>query len=61
MIKIYRYGEVSNEEIFARFNPTASVEGVVAEIIANVIKNGDDALKAYAEKFDRVKLENLEV
>ena len=61
MIKIYRYGEVSNEEIFARFNPTASVEGVVAEIIANVIKNGDDALKAYAEKFDGVKLENLEV
>ena len=61
MIKIYRYGEVSNEEIFARFNPTASVEGVVAEIIANVIKNGDVALKAYAEKFDGVKLENLEV
>ncbi len=61
MIKIYRYGEVSNEEIFARFNPTASVEGVVAEIIASVIKNGDAALKAYAEKFDGVSLSSLEV
>jgi len=61
MIKIYKYGEVSNEEIFARFNPTASVEGVVAEIIANVIKNGDAALKTYAEKFDGVSLSSLEV
>ena len=61
MIKIYRYGEVSNEEIFARFSPTASVEGVVAEIIANVVKNGDSALKEYAKKFDGVTLDSLEV
>ena len=61
MIKIYRYGEVSNEEIFARFNPTASVEDVVADIIKNVVENGDEALKAYAEKFDGVKLDALEV
>lgn len=61
MIKIYRCGEVSREEIFARFSPTASVEGVVAEIIAEVVKNKDAALKAYAEKFDGVKLETLEV
>ena len=61
MIKIYKFGEVPTEEIFARFSPTASVEGVVAEIIAEVIKNKDAALKAYAEKFDRVTLENLEV
>ena len=61
MIKIYKWGEVSPEEIFARVNPTASVEGVVAEIIANVIKNKDDALYAYAEKFDKVKLASLEV
>lgn len=61
MIKIYKCGEVSPEEIFARVNPTANVEGVVAEIIANVIKNKDTALKAYAEKFDGVKLDCLEV
>lgn len=61
MIKMYKYGEVSNDEIFARVNPTANVEGVVASIIADVIVNKDAALKAYAEKFDGVKLESLEV
>ncbi len=61
MIKIYKYGEVANEEIFARVNPTANVEGVVANIIADVVVNKDAALKAYAEKFDGVKLESLEV
>ncbi len=61
MIKIYKCGEVSPEEIFARVNPTANVEGVVAEIIANVIQNKDAALRAYAEKFDGVRLDSLEV
>ena len=61
MIKIYKCGEVSPEEIFARVNPTTNVEGVVAEIIANVIQNKDAALKAYAEKFDGVQLNCLEV
>ena len=61
MIKIYEWGAMSPEEIFERANPTASVEGVVSEIIAEVVKNGDAALKAYAEKFDRVRLESLEV
>jgi len=61
MIKIYRYGEVPNSEIFARDNISANVEGVVSEIIANVIKNGDSALYAYAEKFDKAKLSSLEV
>ena len=61
MIKIYKYGEVSNEEIFARENPTANVESVVSEIIANVAKNGDKALFEYCEKFDKAKLSALEV
>ncbi|MBQ8876861.1 MAG: histidinol dehydrogenase [Clostridia bacterium] len=61
MIKIYKWGEVPAEEIFARVSPTASVEGIVAEIIAEVIKNKDAALIAYAEKFDKVKLSALEV
>jgi len=47
MIKIYKYGEVSNDEIFARENPTANVEAAVSEIIANVAKNGDAALFEY--------------
>ncbi len=61
MIKILRYGEVSNSEIFARFSPTASVEGIVADILAEVKQNGDKALRAFAEKFDGVKLGDLEV
>ena len=39
----------------------ADVSAVVAEIIADVAKNGDSALIAYAERFDRAKLTSLEV
>ncbi len=61
MIKIYKYGEVSNDEIFARENIAPDVEGIVAEIIANVIKNKDSALFEYCEKFDKATLTSLEV
>lgn len=61
MIKIYKYGEVASSEIFARENISANVEGVVSEIIANVIKNGDRALFEYSEKFDKASLSSLEV
>ena len=61
MIKIYKYGQVSNDEIFARENIDAGVEDVVLDIIYNVRKNGDKALYEYAEKFDKVKLSSLEV
>lgn len=61
MIRILQYGEVPNSQIFARRGTAADVEGVVAEIIANVIKNGDAALYAYTEKFDKAALDSLEV
>lgn len=61
MIKIYKWGEVTPEEIFARNNPIASVSLAVSEIIAEVVKNKDSALYAFAEKFDKVKLTSLEV
>ena len=61
MIKIYKYGEVSNSEIFARENIDTGVEDIVTDIIYNVRKNGDKALFEYAEKFDKVKLSSLEV
>ncbi len=61
MIKIYKYGEVSNAEIFERENPTANVSDVVTEIIANVKKNGDTALFEYSKKFDKAELQSLEV
>lgn len=61
MIKIYNYGEVSNDEIFARDNIDAGVADVVTEIIDNVITNGDKALFEYSKKFDRADLTALEV
>jgi len=44
MIKIMKYGEVPNAEIFARVTPTVDVEGIVSEIIATVRAEGDKAL-----------------
>ena len=61
MIKIYKYGEVSYDEIFARDNIAASVEGVVEEIIKNVRGRGDAALLEYSAKFDKATLSSLEV
>ena len=61
MIKIYKYGEVSNSEIFARDNIASNVEDIVTDIIYNVRKNGDKALFEYAERFDKVTLSSLEV
>ena len=61
MIKIYNYGEVSNEEIFARDNIATNVEGIVSDIISNVINRGDEAIFEYALKFDKANLSSLEV
>ena len=61
MIKIYKYGEVSYDEIFARDNIDAGVEDVVFDIIANVRKNKDRALFEYCERFDGARLSSLEV
>ena len=61
MIKIFNYGQVSDEEIFAREDIAANVEGAVSQIIANVIEKGDAALFEYCAKFDRVELDSLEV
>lgn len=61
MIKIFKYGEVANEEIFARVVPTVNVEEIVAEIIAKVRAEGDKALYFYSEKFDKAKLSSLQV
>ena len=61
MIKIYKYGEVSSDEIFARENIESNVEGIVTHIIETVKAEGDKALFSYTEKFDRAKLSSLEV
>ena len=61
MIKIYNYGEVSNEEIFARENIASNVEGIVTGIIAEVRARGDQALFEYTTRFDKALLNSLEV
>ena len=59
MIKILKYGEVENKDIFSRVEPTFDVAGIVSEIIANVIENGDKALFEYTKKFDKAELTSL--
>ena len=61
MIKIYKYGEVSNEEVFARDNIAANVEPAVTAIIADVRSRGDKALFDYTARFDKAVLTSLEV
>ena len=47
MIPIYRYGQVADEDIFARAVPAMNVEAIVAQIIADVKAHGDEALLRY--------------
>ena len=61
MIKILKYGEVPNGEIFARVTPQADVAAIVADIIAAVRKDGDKALKDYTKRFDGADLDSLQV
>ncbi|MBR2854363.1 MAG: histidinol dehydrogenase [Clostridia bacterium] len=59
MIRIMQYGELPNEEIFARSMPTTNVADTVAEILRNVRERGDAALREYTERFDHATPENL--
>ena len=61
MIPILKFGQVSNDEIFARVNPTANVTDAVSAIIADVRTRKDAALFEYTERFDGAKLNALEV
>ncbi len=59
MIKILKYGEIDKDSIFARAMDSDNVEEIVAEIIKDVREKGDAALKKYALKFDKAKLDSL--
>ena len=61
MIKIMKYGEVADSDIFARSVPEVDVAGIVSDIIAEVRAQGDAALLEYCERFDHVTLDALEV
>jgi len=61
MIRIFSYGQVPSEEIFARVHPTANVSETVTEILADVRRRGDLALLEYTKRFDGADLAGLEV
>ena len=61
MIKIMKYGQVPNSEIFARVTPAVDVAAVVSDIIANVRTHGDGAVLEYNKKFDGAELTALQV
>ena len=50
MIKQYRYAEISIDDIFHRTEEKTDVADAVAEILADVRKNGDEALRRYSER-----------
>jgi histidinol dehydrogenase len=59
MIKIYKDGTLSTEEIMSRDGEGFDASAIVRDIIANVRKNGDAALREYCEKFDGGAPESL--
>ena len=61
MIKILKYGQVPNVEVFARVSPAVNVEAIVTDIISAVRANGDKAVLEYNLKFDKAKLDTLRV
>ena len=61
MIKILKYGEVDNSEIFARVASRVNVADTVSEIISNVKQNKDKALFEYCKRFDKAELTSLAV
>ena len=61
MIRIYQYGQVSPQEIFSRRESRTDVSAAVADIIAAVRREGDQALRQYAKEFDKAELTEIEV
>lgn len=61
MIKIYNGIDSLDSQLFIRTSVTSQVGDIVADIIENVKKNGDRAIKEYTERFDKLKLDNLEL
>lgn len=61
MINIYKYEELAGTEVFFRNEQAINVAETVSDIIADVVKNGDDALRRYTKKFDKADIQVLEV
>ena len=61
MIKILKYGQEENSEIFKRSEALSNVESTVSDILKNVKENGDAALLDYTKRFDGADLKDLKV
>ena len=61
MIRIVRFSEIDRSDILDRSEYAVHVEEVVSDIIRTVRQKKDEALFAYCERFDKVKLTSLEV
>ena len=61
MIRIVKLGDMPKEDILKRELPTVKAEKAVSEILCSVREKGDEAVYAYTEQFDGVKLASLEV
>lgn len=59
MIPILPWTSIEENEILSRSVRTENVQRTVVEIIANVRARGDEALKEYALKFDRARIDDL--
>ena len=60
-MKIVRYSDVADGGMLMRSMETSGVGDTVRAIIADVAKNGDEALRRYAAKFDGAVLDDIEV
>ncbi len=62
MIRLFRYNEIEQSEIFLRdIVGTKNIENIVTDIIQQVVARKDSALFEFCEKFDKAKLTSLEV
>ncbi|MBQ8769161.1 MAG: histidinol dehydrogenase [Oscillospiraceae bacterium] len=61
MIKILKYGQADDAAVFAQPETAMNVENIVADIIYDVRKRGDEALFDYCKRFDKAELTSLTV
>ena len=61
MIKIMKYGVVSEDEIFSCSSSSKDVSSVVSSIIKDVQEKGDEALREYTKKLDGADISEIEV
>ena len=61
MIRIMKYGEEKEDEIFSRSSSSRDVSDVVSQILKDVQERGDEALKEYTAQLDGAIIDTIEV